>query len=276
MIVGKIIGGIIGFFSAGIFGAIIGIFAGHFFDRGVGQAMGFDYGGERARLQRLFFETSFTVMGHIAKADGRITEAEISQAEALMARLGLTEEHRKEAIAFFKQGSKGDFQLEPVIAKFVREGGNKHNLPVLLLEFLFSIALADGSLHESEKQILSRTAEYLGINARQFEQLLAMLTAQQNFSGGSYRGGNNNGSYGGNYQQNGPSRADELENAYKALGVSSSDNDRDIKRAYRKLMSQHHPDKLMSQGVPEEVIKMATAKTQEIQLAYDLIKNSRK
>lgn len=261
MIFGKIIGGLLGLFSAGLFGAIVGLFVGHFFDKGIGRAMGFDYGADRARLQRLFFETTFTIMGHLAKSDGRVSEQEISQAELLMERLGLTAQHRQEAIALFKQGANSEFQLEPSISRFISEGGRQHNLPVLLLEFLFSMALADGELHPAEQNILSKTAEYLGINVRQFEQLMAMLMAQQNFQGNQSSGSAPTGN--------------EVDNAYKALGVTSSDNDRDIKRAYRKLMSQHHPDKLIAQGVPEDMIKMATEKTQKIQGAYDLIKTVR-
>lgn len=272
MIFGKLIGGILGFFAAGILGLIIGVVIGHFFDRGFGQALRFDFGEERARLQQLFFETTFSIMGHIAKADGRISEQEIEQAENLMSRLGLTADHRKEAIQLFKQGADPGFQLEPAISRFINDGGRQHNLPILLLEFLFSIALADGELHPAERDILQRVATYLGINARQFEQLLAMLVAQQQFRGGQYNytGGERAG---GGFQQ--PSRADELDNAYRALGVSASDSDRDIKRAYRKLMSQHHPDKLIAQGVPEDMIRMATEKSQEIQAAYDLIKRER-
>lgn len=268
MIFGKLIGGLLGFFSAGIVGLTIGVAIGHFFDRGVGQALGFNYGAERARLQQLFFETTFTVMGHIAKADGRISESEIEQAEVLMARLGLSPDHRREAIELFKQGAAAEFQLEPVISRFINEGGRQQNLPLMLLEFLFAIALADGQLHPAEQDILSRIAGYLGIGSRQFEQLMAMLQAQQQFYGGQYQD-----SGGGQYGR--PSAESELESAYKALGVSASDSDRDIKKAYRKLMSQHHPDKLIAQGVPEDMIRMATEKSQEIQAAYDLIKRSR-
>jgi len=264
VVFGKLIGGVIGFFSAGIFGAVIGVAAGHFFDKGFGQALGFDFGADRERLQRLFFETAFMVMGYLAKADGRVSEEEISQAEALMGRLGLTPEHRQEAIELFKQGSKTDFQLEPTISNFISEGGRQHNLPTLLLEFLFSIALADGVLHPAEQDILARTASYLGVNARQFEKLLSMLMAQQSFAGGQQS----------HFQQ--APRLDELENAYKALGVASSDSDREIKKAYRRLMSQHHPDKLIAQGVPADMLKLATEKAQEIQVAYDLVKNARK
>jgi DnaJ like chaperone protein len=265
VIFGKLIGGLLGFYSAGLFGAVMGIVAGHYFDKGIGQALGFDYGADRAQLQRLFFETTFTIMGHLAKADGHISKEEVAEAENLIQRLGLTPEHREEAIAFFKQGAESDFKLEPAVANFISEGGRKHNLPILLLEFLFSTAMADGELHPAEQEILAKTAGYLGISRRQFEQLLAMLTAQQNFRGG------------GSYQQGRQApRVDELENAYKALGVNSSDSDKDIKRAYRKLMSQHHPDKLIAQGVPEDMLKVATEKAQDIQGAYDLIKTARK
>ena len=264
MFFGKLIGGLIGFFTFGFFGAILGVLAGSFFDKGIAQAMGFDYGADRVRLQRLFFETTFKIMGSLAKADGRVSEEEIAQAEVLIQRLGLTAEHRQEAIGFFKEGSKPDFQLEPTIASFINEGGRQHNLPILLLEFLFSMAMADGELHPEEKAILQRCAEYLGIGSRQFEQLLAMLMAQQNFQGGGYQQGAGQAP-----------RVDELKHAYQALGVSESDSDSVIKKAYRKLMSQHHPDKLIAQGVPEDMLKVATEKAQEIQAAYDLIKKAR-
>lgn len=268
MVFGKIIGGVLGFSSAGIIGACVGVFVGNYFDKAFGGALGFDHGADRERLQRLFFETTFTVMGHMAKADGHISEEEIKQAEALMQRLGLSDEHRQQAIQFFKQGSQADFQLEPTITNFVSEGGRKQNLTLMLLEFLFSIAMADGELHPAERQILSQTASLLGISARQFDQLLSMLSAQYNFSQGNRQGGQQQ------YQQR--PRVDEVAEAYKALGVASSDSDKDIKKAYRKLMSRHHPDKLAAQGMPEDMMKMATEKAQEIQVAYDIIKTSRK
>lgn len=263
MIFGKLIGGLLGLFSGGFLGLIIGLIVGHFFDRGLGQAMGFDMGAERRRLQQLFFETTFAVMGHIAKADGRVSEDEIASAGSLMDRLGFTGEQRRQAIDYFKNGTAADFQLEPAIARFVKEGGRRQNMPAILLEFLITIALADGVLDAAEKDILTRTAGYLGINPAQFEHLLDMLSAQQHFGGG-YQGGGSQ-----------PPPAHALADAYRALGVAESDDDKTIKRAYRKLMSEHHPDKLIARGVPEEMLKMATEKSQEIQGAYELIKKTR-
>lgn len=262
MFFGKLIGGLLGYLSAGFIGAVIGLWVGSFFDRGLGRAMGFNYGAEREKLQRLFFETTFQAMGHLAKADGRISEEEIAQAEALMTRIGLTAEHRQQAVKFFQQGALADFKLEPVLARFIAEGGRNHNLPALLLEFLISVAMADGELHPAEQVVLRKTASQLGINERQFERLLEMLLAQENFRG--FEGG-------ANYVP----RADELKQAYQALGVDESIDDKALKKAYRKLMSQHHPDKLIAQGVPDDMLKMATEKAQEIQAAYELIKKSR-
>jgi DnaJ like chaperone protein len=263
MIAGKVIGGLLGYYSFGLFGAIFGLAIGHFFDKSFGVALGFDYSGQREKLQQLFFEATFSLMGHLAKADGRVSEEEIQQSEALFNRLGLTPEHRQQAIELFKQGTQPDFNLEATLSQFIQGGGRSHNLPTLLLEFLIVIAMADGEIHPAERDVLLRTASALGISKFQFQRLLDMLTAQESFSH--------------QYQQahRPPSREEELSKAYQALGVESSVTDKELKRAYRKLMSQHHPDKLIAQGVPEDMLKMATEKSQEIQAAYELIKKSR-
>ncbi|HEY3700465.1 MAG TPA: co-chaperone DjlA, partial [Spongiibacteraceae bacterium] len=129
----------------------------------------------------------------------------------------------------------------------------------LLLEYLVTFALADNLIHPAEGDILQRIAHFLGFDRTQFLQFLEMLQAQQRF---------NQRGYGATASR------DALADAYRALGVSSDASAAEVKTAYRKLMSQHHPDKLIAQGVPPDMVKMATEKTQEIQAAYELIQKA--
>ncbi len=262
MIFGKLIGALLGYMATGgLLGAALGALVGHFFDRGLRQAMGVDYGAERAAIQQVFFETTFRIAGHLAKADGRISEEEIAHTETLMAHMGLSAEHRRQAIELFKEGAAPAFHLEPQIGEFLERAGRAPLLRQALLEYLISIALADGELHGAEQQVLAAVARYLGISEGQFQRLLAMLRAQEHFAG--------------QQPPPGAAPADALADAYAALGVEADASDGEIKRAYRKLMSQHHPDKLIAKGVPEDMLKLATEKAQEIQAAYELIKRSR-
>lgn len=258
---GKIIGAVLGFLVGGPLLALLGLAMGHLFDRGLRQAMGFNDSAERQRIESVFFDTVFRVLGHLAKADGRVSEAEIAQTEAIMAQLQLSAERRQQAIQRFKEGSAADFALEPQVASFVQAVGRQHLLRRLLLEALLAMALADGELHEAEREVLLTVARYLGVSAVDFERLLQMANAQRHF----HRGGSGAAA----------PREDALADAYKALGVNKDCSDAELKRAYRKLMSEHHPDKLIARGVPDEMIKLATEKSQEIQAAYELVKKSR-
>lgn len=271
---GKLIGGLIGFFILGPLGAILGIWIGHNYDASKwgNNPFGFSH-SPHPDSQRLFFETLFSLLGHLAKADGRVSEAEIEQAESLMRQSGLTEEHRQQAIRLFKQGSSSNFNLDQQLDAFIAACGRNARLKQTLLIYLITMALADGGLDQAERNVLERVATRLGIPAMILNQLINMVGAQAHFRSGGQHG------YGqGSYQQSGRqySSQNELDLAYKALGVSSDVSDKDLKKAYRRLMSENHPDKLMGQGVPEDMIAMATERSKEISKAYDLIRESRK
>jgi len=259
MFIGKLLGALFGYLAGGPIGAIVGFIAGYFFDKGLKEVRSSDSPQHNADIERAFFTTVFTVMGHLAKADGRVSEEEIAGAEHMMEALGLTPERRREAIDLFKRGTAADFQVEPQISDFLQHCSTRPELKGLLLEYLLGMALADGVLHAAEQELLQRVATYLGVSAQQFEQLLEMLRAQQRFHAG------------------GPQAApDALADAYRALGVTPQASDSEVKTAFRRLMSQHHPDKLIAQGVPEDMIRLATEKAQEIQAAYALIERSRR
>jgi DnaJ like chaperone protein len=253
----KLIGVIVGYYFFGFFGAIFGLFAGGFFDRMRAYGSGGMNPLGNAIRQAVFLETVFISMGKLAKADGHVSEDEIAHVEQFMQKLGMTADHRLQAIALFKRGADPAFDIEPTYKKFIAVCGHTRNLRQMLLVYLIVMALADGHFHPAEQALLSGIAARLGYGKAAFDQLLDMVLNQSHFAAGQASAGA------------------ALDDAYKALGVDKDSADHEIKRAYRKLMSQYHPDKLIGQGVPEDMIAMATEQAKEIQLAYDLIKKSR-
>jgi DnaJ like chaperone protein len=252
----KFIGVVFGFIFLGFWGGLFGFFIGSFFDRMRAYGSGGMNPLQNAMRQAVFLETLFISMGKLAKADGHVSQDEIDHVEQFMQKLGMTADHRMQAIAWFKQGADQVFDIKPTYGKFMSVCGNTKDLKQVLLVYLIVMALADGHFHPAEEALLGEIAGYLGYDQATFKRLIEMVLNQSNFGG----------------QAN---SAEALEGAYKALGVNKDSTDAEVKRAYRKLMSQYHPDKLMGQGVPEDMIAMATEQAKEIQLAYDLIKKNR-
>lgn len=253
----KIIGVIAGYFLFGFFGSILGYIVGAFIDRMRALGAGGMNPLTNALRQAVFLETVFILMGKLAKADGQISQDEIDHIEQFIQKLGMKAEHRAQAIAWFKKGADPAFEIEPTYRRFLSVCGNTRDLKQVLLVYLIVIALADGQFHPAEEALLTEIASHLGYDQAAFKQLMEMVLNQSRFGS----------------QQTHPAEA--LDEAYKALGVARDSTDQEIKRAYRKLMSQYHPDKLMGQGVPEDMIAVATEQAKEIQLAYDLIKKNR-
>ena len=164
-----------------------------------------------------------------------------------------------------------DFDLDGVLTQFKQECRRHVTLVQMFIEVLLHAAYADGVMHPNEKELLKHITIKLGFSSLKFAQLDDMVRSQRSF--------HNSGGQGGTGYQYSNGRAptqNMLKDAYGMLNVSESSSDADIKKSYRRLMNQHHPDKLVSKGMPEEMIKMATEKTQEIRAAYELIKRSRK
>jgi DnaJ like chaperone protein len=260
---GKALGGAFGFLMGGPLGALIGIAFGHNFDKGLGSIMSdqtFEP-GQQERVQAAFFTATFSVMGHIAKADGKVTPDEIRMAEAAMTNMGLSAEVRESAKRLFNEGKSADFPLDEVLEQFRKEIHRRSTLLQMFLEIQLQVAYADGELHPEEERILAHICERLGIPLQQLRRLEEMIKA--GFGQAGYQ------------TRSAPPPRATLADAYTILGVDKSVSDADIKKAYRRLMSQHHPDKLVAKGLPEEMIKDATEKTQQIKDAYEKIKDSR-
>lgn len=260
---GKALGGAFGFMIGGPLGALIGIAFGHNFDRGLGSVMS-DSGfkpGQQERVQVAFFTATFSVMGHIAKADGKVTPEEIKMAQNVMAHLGLTPDVRESAKKLFNEGKSPDFPLDDVLDQFKKEIHRRNTLIQMFLEIQLQAAYADGRLDDAEEKILIHICQRLGVPLEQLTRLEEMLKA--GFGQGAYQSSAQ------------PPHATRLSDAYAIMGVDKKASDAEVKKAYRRLMSQHHPDKLVAKGLPEEMVRDATEKTQQIKHAYEQIKASR-
>lgn len=252
---GKLIGGIIGLMRGGITGAILGVFLGHMVDRFLSGLNG------NKRIRDSFFRALFTTLGHISKVDGRVTKKEIEATEELMQRLQLTDIERQQAIRFFQQGKDSNFDLHGTLQKFAMHSKLRYELRVMFVELLLETALSDGKLSVGEDAILERVRTVLKIPINVF---IAMLRARQVEPEPASRS-----------RKPATNQPKSLSQCYAELGLKPDAGDLEVKKAYRRLVSQYHPDKLMSQGLPEEVMEMAKRRMREVNTAYDRIKASK-
>lgn len=280
---GKALGGVLGLALGGPVGAILGAAVGHGLDRGAERADLF--GGakvkDRVRLQECFLETTFAVMGHLAKADGRIGEPEIAFAESVMGRMELSPALRRAAILFFNQGKAPAFELLPALAELRQAGLGQGPLRQIFLEIQIGAAYADGDPAPAQREVLERIRRALQVPIATFGRVERLIVLQQRVLNGAWsRGrfeesgwsGRGPGTSGG---WTGASAGQSLAGAYATLGVEPGSSEAEVKRAYRRLMNRHHPDKLISRGAPEEALKLASQRTQEIRRAYETITRAR-
>jgi len=264
---GKLLGGGFGFAIGGPIGALIGAAIGQTFDSGM-QRLADDEGADEdthQRIQMTFFTATFATMGHLAKADGQVTDDEIEMAEAVMQQMQLNAEQRRVAIDLFTRGKDPNYDLTGVIDQFKAECRRRTNLMRMFMEIQLQAAYADGRLDNAEKQLLKEICSRLQFPDFVFRQMEALVRASsQRTRQGDHR------------ERAAPASAPSMtrKQAYELLGISTNADAAEIKRAYRRQMSQHHPDKLVARGLPPEMIKMATEQTQRIREAYDLIKTS--
>jgi DnaJ like chaperone protein len=257
---GKAIGGAFGFMVGGPLGALMGVAFGHNFDRrmiGIEQSDWTSGGVDQDRVQAAFFTATFSVMGYIAKADGKVTRDEIRLAEEVMRQLGLDGEMRESAKKLFNEGKSENFPIDEILDQFKSELKHRTTLVQMFLEIQLQAAYADGVMDASEEKALAHICQRLGIPLSQLKRMEEMLKA----------------GFGGQRQKS--STQGSLSDAYAIVGVENTVSDAELKKAYRRLMSQHHPDKLVAKGLPDEMIKDATAKTQQIKAAYEQIRKTR-
>ena len=258
--IGKVAGAFIGYLVfRNVFGLVLGGMLGHFFDVGLLRP--------RAPISASFIEPLFAFAGALSKSDGRVSEQEIRAAEGLMTRLRLDDEQRRVAIERFSVGKQADYDVQHAVAELKQWTRGRQDLAFLLLDMLLDLVYAEGPLAVAKHAMVRKLCWALGVSDVQ----LAAITAMRGYGPqqGPWQQHESRGPGGG--QRSAPSHPQA--DPYTVLGIERGAEPRDIKRAYRKLMSQHHPDKLGD--VPEELKRRAETQAREINAAYERIKSER-
>ena len=264
---GKMVGGTIGLMIGGPLGAIAGGALGHhLFDKKSGGGARArrveweqrlrDGAAQRAQAQRststtvteqrqaTFFLALFSILGKLAKADGRITREEGQAVLEFLDRMKVAGDQRQFAIRVFNEAKDSSYTVEELARQFVRLTEGQRDLRSSLVDMLFRVALADQEFHPEEERIIRSVAGILDIPAAELEAIRARYLAS-------------------------------TEHAYSVLGLTAEASDDEVKSTYRQLVQEYHPDRIVAQGMPEEFVEYATQRFQEIQTAWEQIKQER-
>lgn len=255
---GTLVAAGLGFALAGWAGAVAGALAGAVVDHlmHVERHLGWAWRGcGLVRGDQIFYSALFATMGHLAKADGRVSSAEVQAAEAVMAELGLSRERRRRAIRLFTAGKRRSFPSSRLLRKARRVAARERR--ERMLNFLLRIAYAESQVSAAEERVLVRAARDLGLPRTRLEDLMRRRRRQQ--------------------RQASRTRSVRLSlsAAYDVLGVGETATETQIKRAYRRAISRHHPDRVLADGLPEPEVQAAARRTQQIRAAYDEIRRVR-
>lgn len=251
--IGKVVGGFVGFF-AGPVGAAVGLLLGHAYDVSATRRPAV---GVATDAQSFFFDAAFAVMGFVAKSDGRVSESEISAARSIMAALRLDAAHVRRAMAAFTRGKSVDYPVDAELLRLIRVCATRQDLLALFLEIQMRAVLDGDGLEGQRRLLVFEIGRRLGFADGQIQGLEQHL--RQSSGAGRSPG----------------TDVASLAQAYDVLGVASTETDAEVKKAYRRLMSENHPDKLVARGLPESMQELAKVKTQRIREAYELIAETR-
>jgi len=266
---GTIIGGTIGLFLGGPLGAIAGAAFGSFisgagarFTEGTQQDRFSSWHGNRMNQnqhhQMTFFVGAFSMLAKLASVDGNVSQKERRKVEEFMDRdLNLDAATKASAIRIFDTAVNAGETFYQFANQFYREFRYQSQLLELMIDIMLRVAHEDGGISGEEETLIVDAVHIFRLDDGLYGRLKAKYTGgYSGYTGSSY----------------GQASAGA---AYSILGCKSSDSDDTLKRAYRKLVSEYHPDKVASKGLPEEFQKAAKAKFIEIQNAWDKVKAER-
>lgn len=232
---------------------------------------------EFKKIRESFFNTIFLLLGHIANCDGYINRDELRRTKSYMEKMRLSPYCEQQAIRLFRQGSNPQFNMIKTLESFKDDSAKNSRISEVLLVYVISVATVDGLLVEKELKIIREMAAILGFSSIIFEHMLRMITAQDKIyrtTENTHSNKNTNDKNKTKFNDQRPMNpAELLESAYSALGISMAADKAEVKKAYRKLVNQYHPDKVQGQGLPPEFISAATEYFKRIHAAYEYIAN---
>jgi DnaJ like chaperone protein len=247
--IGKFIGAVIGFLVARYWGLMVGLVLGHLFDSYYHHL---DIAHTRARTREDFLECTFALLAKLSKADGAVTPEEIEAVERFMiVNLGLDHGSRSQAINVFRNAKDSARTFEDYANQFYSMFSSDRQTLVGMIHVLFTVAIADSHVCSNEEAMISHAARIFHLSSEEYRQIRFM------------------------YMGTGTNVDTELDRYYAILGCNKGDSDEQIKSRYRKLAQDYHPDKVMSKGLPEEFVRFAKEKFQNIQTAYEKVRDSR-
>jgi len=263
---GKVVGGVLGLLTLGPIGAAVGVVLGHQFDEHSGdpdQAR-LNSGENLAEIGERFFRTTFRLMGYLAKADGRVSEREISAARGVMSDLRLNPAQVRSAIDYFTAGKQPGFNPATELDALRHACQGRPELLRVFVEIQIRAALAGNNMEGPVRGLMTRVANRIGVSNLELAQIETVLRIRT----GSFHQGQ-----GQSYARS--TSAEQLDQAYKVLETTAGASNDEIVKAYRRQLSRHHPDKLKANGLPESMIEHAKQRTQLIIEAYELIREKR-
>ncbi|MFO7838299.1 MAG: TerB family tellurite resistance protein [Desulfosalsimonadaceae bacterium] len=245
---GKAVGGTIGFAMGGPLGAVAGAVFGHMFDGGSEKPRmlsGPSAGSEAEQAQMAFFVASFSMLAKLARADGQVTEAEMDSVRQFMSGdLRLNPQSRQAAEQIFQTALKTPQSFEDFAGQFYQHFASQPQLLELMIDILLRVSVADGDLHEAEERLILSAVRIFRMSDADYQKIKSR-------------------------------HIKDTERFYAVLGLSSSDSDEEIKKKYRQLVRDYHPDAIAGKGLPEEFVNFAHEKFREIQEAYEAIARER-
>ncbi len=246
---GKMVGGTIGFALGGPLGAIAGAALGHLMDADNGQQQkvlpGAGQMADQDKAQLTFFVAAFSMLAKLARIDGDVTDEEVASIRRFMIEdLNLNAESRQMAEKIFYTALGAPQTFEQFAAQFYQQFYDRPELLELMIDILLRVSVADGSMAKSEESLIESAVRMFKIADSDYHSMKSRYVSVS-------------------------------EKYYSVLGCSPADDNETIKKQYRKLVRDYHPDTIASKGLPEEFVKFANDKFREIQEAYEAIQKER-